>query len=234
MQQLKGTIIAESERKAAAKRAEVQRELERYNRLSLEIASMEHLYGPNRYGSTSHWYRTCSKCSKQSQLEAIKVSVYERPYREDEIGQFALVFELKAPRKIIVLRKCLALFAFKVSKALQLEQSSHSSYSWIDNSELRKHKNASINQSQYTLGSSTHPTPQSYSPNYSHIEFVIYNTSNCQFYFENQLQTSALQTGSVHKHCTMKVEKGTSYQNLKWCISSTTHNPNEAYSRQNE
>ena len=143
-----------------------------------------------------------------------------------------MVFELRAPRKIIILRNCLALFAFKVLKALQLEQSSHSNNWWVDNSELRVHLNPSSNQSQYKLGSSTHPTPQSYPPN-SLNNFVIYNTSNCQFYFKNQRQSSSLLTGSVHEYCILKVEKLSPYQNMQWCISAKTHNSNEAYSQQN-
>ena len=234
MRELKDKIVTDSDRRAADKRAEVQRELEEYNRLSQEIATLDHFRQANRWGKVVHKTRYCALCFKERQLESIKVRIYERPYREDEISQLAVVFELKAPRRIIILRNCLALFSVKVSKALQVKGSSNENNWWIDNSELRVHLKESSEQSQYKLGSSIHLTPQSYPPDYGLNFFVIYNTSNCQFYFNDQLQTSTLQPGSVHEYCILKVEKLSPYQNMQWYISATTHNPNEAYSRQND
>ena len=230
MRELKDKIVTNSDHRAADKRVEVQRKRDEYNSLSQEIATLDHFREANKWGKVVHKPLKCDRCFKQHQLKSIKVIVYERPYRENKISQLAVVFELKAPRRIIILRNCLALFSVKVSKALQLEGSSN--YWWVDNSELRVHLNKSSEQSQYKLGSSTHPTPQSYPPNYSLNDFVIYNTSNCQFYFKNQRQSSSQQTGSVHEYCILKVES--LYQNMQWCISATTHNPNEAYSRQND
>lgn len=240
MKRLKASILQMSNEKEREKLAELEREQQRYIRLTDEVASMECECPPNWRKKRKK--RRCVRCTKWNERNAMRVKVYERPLRAEEQCRDAVVFELLAPIEIVCLRECLYRFNSEISRSLRCNNKSDWFGFWTDNEQQLKQFRGDTcsDQIYYRLGShiklfmTSHYSELAPTPSEPNHKFIVDNGFHCDFFNDRKELCEGAIKGSVSRFCTFKVESSSKYSSLQLAVDDTYHSQNNALSRLND
>jgi len=211
-------------------------------KLNLQIATLECEYQVDRWKRTHN--PQCKRCLLTKRYKKFQVDVYEHPLPNNEEEQNAVMFELKIPNSIAVLRDLLYLFENRItynvvhderklygpwSEYVQIKGSKERTMPWLIN--LLSTKKLYLD----THYKSLHPTnPDS--------DFVKQNGYTCHYAYHltnagedvKALLSHSAGNEKMKRDCTLKVQKKSPYSNLQWAIDGNRYTSNEVLSKQNE
>jgi hypothetical protein len=229
MQETLQSIVQDAYQKQEKKKQEIQKQIAKYN---------EGVRETNRMSHTCHstYYRSCKRCTKQSELSQMEIDVYEWPLPRDTNVQKAAVFELRIPKLLAGLRDLTYLIVGdllhgnNVNKARKL----HTTISKYD--QLKYWYGGA--QKLVTLGSSTKPFTVAH---YKSHKIEGSNGESTWLKPNGLTYELCVNDHSVVPHhtlihteqCKMKIEDST-YKCLQWTIDSDSYTENEVLAKQGE
>lgn len=201
------------------------------NRLRNQASLLSHEYYTYKdpvWGTLTRHRARCTLCTLNNQIDNMKICQYERPLPLDENEQNAIVFELRIPREIALLRDILSL-STKYSRSSNSERIVDN---WISN-----HQICHLNRTQsrnINLGTSSTISMQRHHVDSGFSIFVVNNGWNCLLHDNHSSIFPCIATATIKKQCTLSVESSTSYAGMQWTMDSTSHTQNQVLARQSE
>lgn len=170
-------------------------------------------------GRTVH-SQSCKKCSFKNLANEVCIKQYEHILPEEEIHQFAIVFELNIPDEIACLRDVLYSFVEFCSgepKLLKIK------CTWNDRQYLSQNNNSK--SECVKLGSTIKQTVDSVRVLDSSLKkIIIANTSNCVFHGNKRAIPTMSTTHLIKRVCTLEAKD--EYIHLQWALNGTQHTEN--------
>ena len=230
MQKTKRNIWIYIDSKIQEKFAEVEKKRVEYQ----NILKTGHEYKLNRVGEYCHNSNNCLLCYASD----MKVHTYEKPLPEDETEQNIVVFELRIPILIGVLRESIHLFKNLVLQTFITGSDLHGR--WVENLELKQFSNKEIESRSFdfTLGSIHKPFSVSHysslhkHPNSDLNEFILPNANTLNYCSKGLRKSCYYKQTGFENNCIHKAHPP--YHVLQWTLNSTHHNENDVIARQSE
>ena len=241
--QVRQRIETEANKKAAQKRAEVEKQRAVYRKMIDESDAREcdfdtlfYRYTHTPY--TQHSWR-CQKCQLKRDAENMRVSVYEWPLPADHNLCNAVVFELLMPLELCTLRD--ALCVLRTQLLAQRIDLARGIGTWLAYREVNEH---ATNRPKYvTLGSDTklfaqthysckhpkEPTDVFLPPNGYTVRCTDTSARLIQWQNNGRPASSGLFEPKVL--CTFRLAVSTPYAPLQWSLANTLHTENRVIAR---
>lgn len=240
MRELRKQILDEQKKQIESKMAEVKRARLNILRWKEEAKRLEHeflkIWSAYEY-RTVHDY-SCKLCRLWKNCTKSKVEVYERAIKNDELSQYAIVFELIIPTEISCLRDVLQFAAHEFFFTAKSDNELKIKGNWIDYEQISCHQEEW--DRRVHLGSTCLLYMRSHYPKEIHAEsddseFVVNNGYNCVYYGSGNIELfNDIKKQSVKRFCKFHVESNSPYRNLQWTLSNTNHFQNDILACQNE
>lgn len=231
---VKQAILAMGERKIAEKKAEVLAARNEVKGWRQEAALLSCTY----YTSTDRWGRKtvkhssdCRLCQLEGLIRNKRVSLYERPLRNESYNQDGVVFELIIPDEVVCLRDVLHFFITDFCLSMLSSSKLDKQGKWIDYVQISNHtKNTQerVHLSSTTkLFLNTHFNKPKH-PDEPLDDFIVNNGYNC--IFEGRIKP--IEKHTVKKYCTFEVHPHSIYSGMQWMVSTTVHHQNQVLASQ--
>lgn len=193
-----------------------------------EANKIDCFYKINYYGKQRHIKKRCRRCSLRSQASAIRYEEYEHLLPTKEYEQFGVVFELRVPKEIALLRDVLYEFnRICVTDPPKLNIRGD----WTTRREMSQFSVHSSNRF-VTFGSTTRRQHANYHVDESFDTFIIPNSYNCTYHVNNFAISTSLKDAVARKILTFKMQD--EYECLQWTVDGALHTQNQVFARQSE
>ncbi|CAL8123847.1 unnamed protein product [Orchesella dallaii] len=235
----------------------LQRDFDRLGPCNRTLDEYQH---DNKAGTRARKALTCKRCiiTRDLKWKRNSITIYERPLPPEEHLQFAVVFELKLPKEIAILRDLLSLFNFEMlgqsifngnqKRPFDENPKSIDVMGWCDYIKKRgkedEYKSGPGN-GLHTLSLVSPKIPASgtsytklHNPDVlenSNDRFIVENDLDCVYYHEKPLWYPF--NKNVEEFCVFKLDTTANseiYSNLQWTIGSTHHTQNSVLARKTQ
>lgn len=232
MQEVRQRILEDADKQIQAKKAEFVMFRRKAQQLRDKESKLRCIQPGNVDPAEMFRHRlVCDKCSTEHQLKDMKIIQYQHPLPECIDRQNAIVFELRIPVEIGILRDLLqSLNKLGHDTRIKLDMKEN----WIEKELLMPHKTA--RPTIVILGSTITNQPAEFSveDRLDIKNLVVMNLSNCVLHEKGQEICATIKADGIQKLFTLNVEAGSPYARLQWALISTTHTQNEVLARQSE
>lgn len=193
-----------------------------------EAKGMECLYKVNCHGKKRHIRKRCKRCSLRSEADAIRYEEYEHLLPTKEHEQFGVVFELRIPKEIALLRDML----FEFNRIFVTDRSELDiKGDWITRKEMAQFR-VPVSNRFATFGSTKGRQHVHHHVDEPFDSFIIPNSYNCIYHVNNFAITTSLKEADARKILTFKMQK--EYECLQWTVDGAWHTQNQVFARQSE
>lgn len=196
--------------------------------LRLEANGMDCFYKINYLGKRKHIKKRCRRCSLRTEADAIRFEQYEHLLPTEEYEQFGVVFEMRIPSEIALLRDMLYEFnRICVTDRSKLDIKGD----WFKRREILQFSMRPSNRF-VTFGSTKSGRRIQYHVDEPFESFIIPNSYNCTYHVNNFAVPTSLKDAVARKMLTFKVQN--EYECLQWTVDGALHTQNQVLARQSE
>ncbi|XP_035705453.1 uncharacterized protein LOC118434914 [Folsomia candida] len=235
MENLRQEILKMIEEETSSKYAQLAQVREECTNLETQIARLQHEYNYDSYQERDVHSGGCKKCSLEEQLKykLISVGPYEKRLPCSQTLQYAVVFELKIPNEVAILRDVLYFFKVDILNQPWLHLKGIVG-TWVSSAFVSQYNNDT--ETNFKLSSTTKTSASAhYNKNIpvtrSNEHFILKNGLNHKYHGNSRLGSKS----DFDTRCTFLIsDDNSNYKGMQWAVNWTSHNTNEVLARQCE